>query len=240
MRRRPLHIKLRGELPDTVFIMGDPGRVRLLSKELRHVEILNEERGYLVVSGATPRGDKIALASHGIGGPSLLIAVEELFMYGGKKFIRLGTAGGFSGKTKLLDVVVASASSMIPGTCGLSLYTQKIVPPLAASPYLLQWAVNALKSSPIEFRIAPVFCSDSFYAETPGILEDASRLGALAVEMETAALYALAGIRGFEALSVLVISNVIGSEGEVYSDPSMLADRIVAVFRALISNLDKL
>ena len=240
MRREPLHIKLRGELPETVFIMGDPGRVRLLSRELVDVEVLNEERGYLVVSGKVPGGGRVALASHGIGAPSLLIAVEELHMYGGRRFIRLGTAGGFEERTDLLDIIVASSSSILPGSCGLSLYSHTIIPPLAASPTLLLWALNALRASNLGFKVAPVFCSDSFYAETPEILATASHLGAHAVEMETAALYALANIRGFDALSILVVSNVIGREGETHADSNRLADRFTLIFRSLISKLNQL
>ena len=89
----PVHILAKkGEVAERVLIAGDPGRVKLLSTLLEEPKLVNENRGFLVYTGKY-KDVKVSIATHGIGGPSIAIVLEELAMLGGKVFIRYGTAG---------------------------------------------------------------------------------------------------------------------------------------------------
>ncbi len=233
-RDMPIHIEYpEGETaPRTAFIMGDPGRVRLLSSLLGEPRVVGQKRGYLIVKGVH-EDKEVLLASHGIGGPSLLILVEELRMLGVTRFVRLGTTGAFSGELGIGDVVVASGACMIPGSCGLSLYAEGLTPPLAASPSLASEASRLLSRASVKHVIAPVLCSDAFYAEGPDLFERASRAGCVSVDMETGALYGFAWARRAEAVSILVVSNIIRGSGEELAGQDLLEARFRSIFSAL-------
>ncbi|MCE4627739.1 MAG: hypothetical protein F7C34_01125 [Desulfurococcales archaeon] len=232
-RDKPLHIGLDQPLPKTAFIMGDPARVEMLLEYAGGGRVLSRKRGYVIGLVENSSGSAV-LASHGIGGPSMLILVEELSMLGTRRFIRLGTTGAFAGNVGIGDILVAGSACMIPGTCGLSLYHDKVPPPLAADPRLAEKALRLLASAGLEPKLARVFCSDSFYAESWRVFKQVAAAGCHSVDMETASLYGISAIRGLESLSVLVVSNIIrGQSEEVWSSEPM-SERFKRVFRALL------
>ncbi len=234
MRNRPIHIENFDTRAKVAFIMGSPERAKRLSEMLYDTRFLSYSRSYFIYEGKDKSGEPVLVASHGLGGPSALVLIEELRMLGIRRFIRLGTTGGLTKNIKLGDIIVASGASIIPGTCGLSLYTNRIMPPLVADMELLNSAVSRLKSKGITPIIGPVFCSDSFYAETPDILREAARVGAVSVDMETGSLYGISAIRKLSSVSILVVSNIIQDIGEVFGDTELIRKRIDSVFEALI------
>ncbi len=239
MRRKPVHINAQSsDVASLAIIMGDPGRAEALSRELEEARLVNKKRGYVIYTGKY-RGSPVTVASHGIGGPSMLILVEELFMLGTKTFVRLGTAGSLNNNVLVGDLVLASGASYLPGTCGLSLYYDKVPPSTSADPSLLWQVYKRLEVEDFKTHIGPVFCSDSFYGENPDILSEASRLGALAVEMETAALYGVQHIRGYRSLSILIIANNPLDKNEKFLEPDMVNDIARRVFRILLDALVK-
>ena len=66
-------------------------------------------REYNIYTG-TLLGDKVSVCSTGIGGPSAVIAMEELAAIGADTFIRVGTCGGIHMDVKPGDVVVATGA----------------------------------------------------------------------------------------------------------------------------------
>ena len=232
-RGKPIHIGVSQPLPKTAFIMGDPARVEMLLEYVGGGRVLSRKRGYIVALVENKQGS-IVLASHGIGGPSMLILVEELSMLGTRRFVRLGTTGAFSGDLKVGDVLIAASACMIPKTCGLSLYYEEVPPPLSADIRLAERAFGLLKGAGLEPRLARVFCSDSFYAESWEIIQRAAAAGCHAVDMETASLYGISALRGLESVSVLVVSNVIRELGEEVGSGEVLSKKFKAVFRALL------
>jgi purine-nucleoside phosphorylase len=54
-----------------------------------------------------------------------------------------------------------------------------------------------------------VFSTDLFYSEEPGRYNEVIRRGILAVDMETAMVFAMAGYFGVEAASILTVSDNI-------------------------------
>lgn len=206
--REPAHISREARVAERVVAVGDPGRARLLAGILEDPRLESDRRGLLVYTGKW-RGVDVTIATHGMGAPSALIVFEELYMLGARIIVRLGTAGGLPGRAGPGSIVVASSAAMVAHGCGLEAYTPGLVPPLGPDPLLASRLYEALRERGFDARIGPVFCSDSFYAEA-GLMDRIALTGALAVEMESAALFALSHIRGFRSAGVFIVSNMVG------------------------------
>ncbi len=240
MRNTPIHISAKpGDIAERVIITGDPDRAKILSELLESPALVNTKRGYLIYTGNF-EGVRITVASHGIGGSSVLILVEELYMLGARWIVRLGTVGALKKSLKLGDVIVASGASYVPGSCGLSLYFNRIPPSTSSDPILTYKLYYALKEHGLPVVIGPVFCSDSFYGESKNILIEAAKNGAYGVEMETAALFGLQHIRGFNAGAVLIVSNNPLEEKEEFLDQGRLMEESTKVFETIASVLARL
>lgn len=234
-----LHLRIRpGALAKDVVVCGDPARVDLLSNLLDEAKLLSSHRGFKVVSGLY-RGREIALASHGIGGPSAAIVFEELRMAGAERIVRLGSAGGLRQDVRIGGVVVATGAGYLQGGCAIGSYAPGFCLPASPDIELTANIMESLREHGIEFVAGPVFCSDAFYMESRELAERLAKLGFVAVEMETATLFALGNLRGFKTASVLVASNVLYDESlsKKLLTTEELAETYIRVGRALLEAL---
>ncbi|MBR3356040.1 MAG: uridine phosphorylase, partial [Oscillospiraceae bacterium] len=87
---------------------GDPFRVPKIAAHLENAKELAFNREYRSFLGEL-NGEKVLVCSHGIGGPSTAIAIEELHRIGIEYFIRIGTSGGMQIPVLAGDVVVVNA-----------------------------------------------------------------------------------------------------------------------------------
>ena len=160
-------------------------------------------REYNVWTG-TLLGEKVTACSTGIGGPSTAIAVEELHKCGADTFLRTGTCGGIDLDVQAGDIVVATGAIRYEHT---SLEYAPIEFPAVADYEVLTALVDAAKASGRRWHAGVVQCKDSFYGQhSPGRMpvsyeleskwEAWKRLGVLASEMESAALFTVAAHRG--------------------------------------------
>ena len=92
-----------------VLLTGDPGRVESIARRLDSPEPVACNREYTSWAGNLA-GRRMLVISHGIGGPSTAICVEELVKCGAHTLIRVGTCGGMAHKVVGGDLVVASAA----------------------------------------------------------------------------------------------------------------------------------
>ena len=224
----PYHIRAE-RAPARVLVTGDPARALWLSSELlESPETLSETRGFPLVRG-TYRGSEMAIAAHGIGGPSAGIVAEELYSLGARAVVRLGTAASLSEDLKVGDVVVASGAGSTPGGGATSLYYQGLCPPASPDPLLAARLYEAARARFPRALLGPVFSSDSFYAEDEGLSRRLRSLGFSAIEMECYTLLSLSWLRGFRSACVLVVSNRAGSrEG---ADERLLSSRLLEAAR---------
>lgn len=202
-----LHILPTAPLAERVLLPGDPGRALRLAQALLHnPRMLNHNRGLWGYSGTAADGLELSIQSTGMGGPSTAIVVCELIALGARRLVRVGTCGALARSLGLGELVVATAALGADGTSralGAS-------GPLPASPQLLSALLAAAGD-----RIArgPVVSTDLFYDEHAP--HDRWRAqGALAVEMESATLFALAARHGVSAAAVLAVSDHLGGVGE--------------------------
>ncbi len=74
---------------------------------------------------------------------------------------------------------------------------------------MIHGAVHVAKELGQELHVGPIVSSDLFYNPDEGQYERWSKRGVLAVEMEAAALFTVAAIRGVEAGCLLTVSDIV-------------------------------
>ena len=197
------HIKCKaGDVGRYCFLPGDPGRCEKIAAYFDNPVKVQSNREYTTYTG-TLLGEKVSVCSTGIGGPSAVIAMEELHNIGADTFIRVGTCGGIALPVKSDDVVIATGAVRHEGASRE--YAPIEFP--AVSDYEVQSAlVQAAKNLGKPWHAGVVQCKDSFYGQhdpkrmpvSQELLykwEAWKRLGVLASEMESAALFAVAASR---------------------------------------------
>lgn len=106
------HIEAQaGDFAKTVLMPGDPLRAKFIAETfLENPRQVTGVRGMLGFTG-TYKGKPISVMGSGMGMPSIGIYSYELFsQYGVENIIRIGSAGSYTEKAKLYDVVLATGA----------------------------------------------------------------------------------------------------------------------------------
>lgn len=195
----------KGQIAKTVLMPGDPLRAKHIAQQyLDEAVLVNEVRGMYAYTGSF-RGKPVTVMASGMGMPSMGIYSYELFeCYDVDNIIRIGTAGGIREDVHLRDVVLGLAS------CTHSSYADQFgLPcrPVAAASYaLLRAADDSARALGKQVHVGTLLCTDTFYDES-GSLAQWRKMGVLATEMESAALYYNAARFGKQALCICTISD---------------------------------
>lgn len=205
----------RGDIGRYVILPGDPGRVPKIAAKLDNARMIACNREYTTYTGVLD-GVPVSVCSTGIGGPSAAIAVEELIKCGADTFIRVGTSGGINLKVVGGDLLIASAAVRSEGT------SYEYIPD--GYPAVADFdVISALRDSAEElssdedgsrYHVGVVHSKDNFYGEIdPSGTGVAAKLnaawegyvkcGCLTSEMEAAAIFSVALLRGVRAGAVL-------------------------------------
>jgi purine-nucleoside phosphorylase len=90
--------------------------------------------------------------------------------------------------------------------------------PLTAAPALLQAARDTASATGVSLLTGQVFTSDVFYEPTNNAQERHTAAGVLCVEMECAALYAIAALENIEALAMFTMTDHLVTGQHLSSD----------------------
>jgi DeoD family purine-nucleoside phosphorylase len=203
--RAPIHLRPTNDLADRVLLPGDPGRALLLAQELlTEPKMFNHHRGLWGYTGAAADGEPLTIQSTGMGGPSAAIVLEELADLGVTRAVRVGTCGALNGGLRLGDLLAVREALAEDGTSRSLGAGDRATPDAALTDALAAEAgADGL-----------IVSTDLFYEPDDGVREHAWRsAGALAVEMESAALFAVGARRGIAVACVLAVSDVISPPG---------------------------
>ncbi len=184
------------DIGEYVIMPGDPKRCAKIAEHFDNAKLVADVREYVTYTG-TLDGVKVSVTSTGIGGPSASIAVDELAKCGAKTFIRVGTCGGMQEDVMGGDIVIATGAIRMEGT------SREFAPiefPAVPNLDVTNALVQAAKNLGIRNHAGVVQCKDSFFGQhEPEIMpvsyelqnkwEAWLRLGCLASEMESAALF---------------------------------------------------
>jgi DeoD family purine-nucleoside phosphorylase len=215
----PIHVRAKhGDYAEAVLLPGDPLRAKYIAETyFDEVVPRNTERGLLGFTG-TWKGRPVSVQGTGMGCPGASIVFDELIQLGCKKLIRVGTCGGLQTSHELGDLIVALSAVPSDSTAMHMVGNEAHCP--TASWSLLHEAVHLAKHSGTQIHIGPIVSTDLFYNPDEGQYRRWSSRGVLGVEMEAAALFTLAAIKGVEAACLLTVSDMIidGSFARISDD----------------------
>lgn len=199
------HIHLDRSVPVGKYCIlpGDPGRCTQIAAHFDNPVHQMTNREFCTWTG-TLLGQPVSICSTGIGGPSAAIAMEELAQLGVTTFLRVGTCGGIALDVQSNDLVIATSAIRMEGT---SREYAPIEYPAAADFKVTSALVQAAQSLHMPHHVGVVHCKDSFYGQhTPQRMpvsyeltakwEAWKRMGVLASEMESAALFVISHVLG--------------------------------------------
>ena len=246
------HIGLKsGDVGKYVILPGDPKRCKKIAEYFDDAALVADNREYTTYTGYL-NGEKVSVTSTGIGGPSASIALEELVNVGAETFIRVGTCGGIDTGVKGGDVVIATGAVRMEGT---SKEYAPIEFPAVANIDIVNALVKAAKNLDYTAHTGIVQCKDSFYGqhnpdrmpvnyELVNKWEAWKRLGCLASEMESAALFVVASFLKVKIGSVfLTVANQerekLGLENPVVHDTEKAIKTAVEALKILIAENKK-
>lgn len=210
------HVGLKeGDVGKYVILPGDPKRCEKIAAYFDDPELVADSREFVTYTG-TLEGEKVSVTSTGIGGASASIALEELCNCGADIFIRVGTCGGMQTEVCGGDLVIATGAIRMEGTSReYAPIEYPAVPDLEVTNALVQAAAE----QNFTYHTGVVQCKDSFYGQHQPEKHPVSyellnkweawlRMGCMASEMESAALFIAGAYRRVKVGSVfLVIAN---------------------------------
>ncbi len=197
-----------GDIAPHVLMPGDPLRARWIAENFfDDARCYTEVRGMYGFTGSW-RGERVSVQGSGMGMPSISIYLTELFTeYDVQSVVRVGSCGALTEELAVRDLVIGS------GACTDSSMNRITFEGLDYAPVadfdLLRKAYAAAQRQPVRTRVGLLMSSDSFYATRPELTARMAEHGALAVEMEAAALYTLAARHRRRGLAICTVSDHI-------------------------------
>jgi uridine phosphorylase len=262
----PIHVRPTARLADRVLLPGDPGRALALAQELiDQPKMFNHHRGLWGYTGpAKLDGEPLTIQSTGMGGPSAAIVLEELIALGARRAIRVGTCGALIESLRFGDLVLAretiaadGAGAMLARLAGRAANdghtatgkskagsrSASGVQGASLEDACLVLAADVTLASAIERAAAPaaagtIVSTDIFY-EPEGSGREARWVaaGALAIEMEAAALFAVGQRRGVAIGCLLAVSDIFDRGDREHADDEELLAAAVRMGEAAVAAL---
>jgi uridine phosphorylase len=228
----PIHLRPTAPLAERVLLPGDPGRaLRLAQSLLQEPKMFNHNRGLWGYTGTAVDGRLLTIQSTGMGGPSAAIVIAELADLGAGTLLRVGTCGGLEPSLSLGELLIVTEARAEDGTSRALGAGARALPDRDV-------LAGLLRAGAPSARRGPVVSSDLFYDGPAGQEERWLGRGSLAVEMETATLFALASRRGLRAGAALVVSDLIlPSRRRIEPDALTAAEHLLGelAVRALVA-----
>jgi purine-nucleoside phosphorylase len=136
---------------------------------------------------------RVAVVHPGVGAPLAAGILEELIALGGRYFMACGSAGSLVPELAMGRLVVPVSAVRDEGTSYHYLPASRFV---EADPVALDVAVTNLNRHGVEHTTGSTWTTDAPFRETLDRIERRRREGCITVEMEAAALMAVAAHRG--------------------------------------------
>jgi uridine phosphorylase len=188
--------------------------------------MFNHNRGLWGYTGPSKRdGEPLSIQSTGMGGPSAAIVAHELVALGARRLLRVGTCGALAQSLALGDLVNVTEALAGDGASQALGATQRVAPDPGLREALGR-AGESLGAAGAGIYDGAVLSSDLFYDERalePGWVA----AGAVAVEMECAALFTVARRAGVQAAAVLLVTDLRSPTPERIDDDALHAGELM-------------
>jgi uridine phosphorylase len=156
-------------------------------------------------------GGEIGIVACAVGAPFAVLIAEQLFALGCEFLVSITSAGEIAGLWPPPYFVLIERAMRDEGTSHHYLAPSTFV---AADADLIAAMSDALKKAGVAFHLGATWTTDAPFRETRGAIEAARAQGILAVEMEAAALYALAKSCHRPVVCLAHVTNAMGQNGE--------------------------
>lgn len=228
-----------------VYAQVPPPRAAILCYHRGLAQRLLEGREHTKVPGffgdtyllAETGGEVALVADFGIGSPVAAVMLEDLVALGCRHVVSIGTTGGMDPSLAVGDLVVCTEAIRDEGTSHHYLPAGE---PARADATLTATLEAELTRRDEPYRAAPAWTTDAPYRETKDEVLRHVEAGVPVVEMEAAALFAVAQVRGASVASLLVVSDVLSTlDGtwvpEFHGD--VVGDRLELAFEVALAVL---
>lgn len=191
------------DIASHVLVVGDPGRAEDAAALLSNARQVGANREYATFTGHAGER-RITIASHGVGAAGAGVCFEELIRAGARLLVRAGTCGALRDDIEDGDLVIASGAVREEGL------TPRLTPlsyPALANHRVVAALEEAALAELSRFHTGVVLTTDLFYpsealAQSWTVWQKSH---VLAVEMEAAALFIVAGLHGIPAGGVFTV-----------------------------------
>lgn len=158
----------------------------------REVYVLKSEIGDYALYEIDHQGQRLGICQAGVGAPLAAGFLEELIAVGCRNFIVCGGSG-------VLDRAIAVGHLLVPTVAvrdeGTSYHYLPPSREVQADPKGVAVIERTLQRAGVEYLLCKTWTTDAFYRETAARIQRRKAEGCLAVEMEAAALFAVAQFR---------------------------------------------
>jgi uridine phosphorylase len=206
-----IHLHPTAPLAERVLLPGDPGRALALAQTLLEKPLMfNHHRGLWGYTGpARADGEPLTIQATGMGGPSAAIVLTELIELGARRLIRVGTCGALAPGLSLGELVIARESFCLDGASRALVAGDRVPADPGLTEALLEAGRIHANSSTQRVHAGAIVSVDLFYDPHP----PAGAPGALAIEMEAAALFAVGAAAAVPVACALVVSDTFSRDG---------------------------
>ncbi len=208
---RQYHIALeRGELAEYVLLVGDPGRVAKVASRFDSVELERSNREITTATGVF-RDMPLSVMSTGMGTDNVEIVLAEVMEITDRPtFIRIGSSGALQAEIALGDLIVSTGAVRLENTTDA--YVHPGYPAVAHREVV--WALEAAcRRLGAPHHVGLTATASGFYAPQgramrtlpvryPELAEELRRQRVANLEMESSALFVLAGLAGLRSGTV--------------------------------------
>ena len=149
------------------------------------------------------------LTDFGIGAPALVAFAEEMIAWGVRRFVLLSWGGSLQSSLKAGDIILAEKAIRDEGVSHHYLPTERYAHADASQ---LETMKSHLAAQNISFTLGSTWTTDAPYRETKAEVAAYQNEGVQVVEMETAALYALAHAKNVAATSIVIAADDLSTQ----------------------------
>jgi uridine phosphorylase len=182
---------------------------RLREREMPVLFELEAAHGVHPVYGFRFGGEELAVFHPGVGAPLAGAFFEESIAHGCERFMAVGTAGALVPDVTVGHVIVPTAAVRDEGTSYHYMPPSRTASP---DPVALEAVTATLEGHAVPYVTGATWTTDGFYRETRDKVTRRVDEGCLTVEMEAAALFAIASFRRVPIGMVLTASDSLSGE----------------------------
>jgi uridine phosphorylase len=159
----------------------------------------------------TLAGVTVGLVGRAVGAPFAVLVAEQLFASGCRLLISVTSAGQITASASPPYFIIIDRALRDEGT---SYHYAAPAEYAEADPRLVETAAEALAGTAQHMLVGATWTTDAPFRETADAIDLAKSKGALAVEMEAAALYAFAASTNVQVLCLAHVTNTMGQAGD--------------------------